>query len=42
MGVLLEKAEKPIILAGVEFHRFKLQDKLLKLLEVKYKDRLIS
>lgn len=31
---LLEKAEKPIILAGVEFHRFKLQDKLLKLLEV--------
>jgi indolepyruvate decarboxylase len=31
---LLEKAEKPVILAGVEFHRFKLQDKLSKLLHV--------
>lgn len=31
---LLENAEKPVILAGVEFHRFHLQDKLLKLLDV--------
>ncbi len=30
---LLEKAERPVILAGVEFNRFHLQDKLLKLLE---------
>ena len=30
---LLAKAEYPVILAGVEFHRFDLQDKLLKLLE---------
>jgi TPP-dependent 2-oxoacid decarboxylase len=30
---LLAKAESPVILAGVEFHRFDLQDKLLKLLE---------
>ncbi|MBR8830649.1 MAG: Indole-3-pyruvate decarboxylase [Chroococcopsis gigantea SAG 12.99] len=31
---LLDKSTKPVILAGVEFHRFNLQDKLLKLLEV--------
>lgn len=30
---LLEKAQRPVILAGVEFNRFQLQDKLLKLLE---------
>ena len=30
---LLEKAEKPVILAGVEFHRFNLEDKLIKLLK---------
>lgn len=30
---LLEKASKPVIIAGVEFHRFNLQEKLLKLLE---------
>jgi TPP-dependent 2-oxoacid decarboxylase len=30
---LLAKAKYPVILAGVEFHRFDLQDKLLKLLE---------
>jgi TPP-dependent 2-oxoacid decarboxylase len=30
---LLEKAQRPVILAGVEFNRFHLQDKLLKLLE---------
>jgi indolepyruvate decarboxylase len=32
-GELLEKAEKPVILAGVEFDRFNLEDKLIKLLE---------
>ncbi len=31
---LLEKAQFPAILAGVEFHRFEIQDKLEKLLEV--------
>ncbi|MGK7947129.1 MAG: alpha-keto acid decarboxylase family protein [Microcystaceae cyanobacterium] len=31
---LLEKAEKPVILAGVEFHRFDIEDKLEKLLSV--------
>ncbi len=30
---LLESATHPVILAGVEFHRFDLEDKLLKLLE---------
>lgn len=30
---LLGKAQRPVILAGVEFHRFDLEDKLLKLLE---------
>jgi TPP-dependent 2-oxoacid decarboxylase len=30
---LLAKAKSPVILAGVEFHRFDLEDKLLKLLE---------
>jgi TPP-dependent 2-oxoacid decarboxylase len=30
---LLEKAQRPVILAGVEFNRFHLQNKLLKLLE---------
>ena len=30
---LLEKAERPVILAGVEFNRFELEDKLLTLLE---------
>ncbi|WP_233216379.1 thiamine pyrophosphate-dependent enzyme [Blastopirellula marina] len=30
---LIEKAEKPIILAGVELHRFHLQDELLNLAE---------
>jgi TPP-dependent 2-oxoacid decarboxylase len=30
---LLSKAVSPVILAGVEFHRFDLEDKLLKLLE---------
>jgi TPP-dependent 2-oxoacid decarboxylase len=30
---LLTKAKSPVILAGVEFHRFDLEDKLLKLLE---------
>jgi indolepyruvate decarboxylase len=30
---LLNKAERPVILAGVEFQRFDLEDKLLKLLE---------
>ena len=30
---LLEKAERPVILAGVEFNRFDLEDKLLTLLE---------
>jgi indolepyruvate decarboxylase len=32
--LLLEKSEKPVILAGVEFHRFDIEDKLEKLLEV--------
>ena len=31
---LLNKATNPVILAGVEFHRFDLEDKLLKLLEI--------
>ncbi|MGK7932143.1 MAG: alpha-keto acid decarboxylase family protein [Microcystaceae cyanobacterium] len=31
---LLEKAEKPVILAGVEFHRFDIEEKLEKLLSV--------
>ncbi len=31
---LLNKSSCPVILAGIEFHRFNLQDKLLKLLEV--------
>jgi len=31
---LLGTAQRPVILAGVEFHRFDLEDKLLKLLEV--------
>jgi TPP-dependent 2-oxoacid decarboxylase len=31
---LLEKADKPVILAGVEFHRFDIEDKLEKLLDV--------
>jgi TPP-dependent 2-oxoacid decarboxylase len=31
---LLEKSQSPVILAGVEFHRFDLEDKLLKLLEI--------
>jgi TPP-dependent 2-oxoacid decarboxylase len=31
---LLAKAVSPVILAGVEFHRFDLEDKLLKLLEI--------
>ena len=31
---LLGTAQHPVILAGVEFHRFDLEDKLLKLLEV--------
>ena len=31
---LLSRADRPIILAGVEFNRFKLEDKLLKLLEI--------
>jgi len=30
---LLEQAQYPVILAGVEFHRFDLEDKLIKLLE---------
>ncbi|MDJ0662531.1 MAG: thiamine pyrophosphate-binding protein [Crocosphaera sp.] len=30
---LINKAERPVILAGVELHRFKLQDTLLKLVE---------
>jgi TPP-dependent 2-oxoacid decarboxylase len=30
---LLNQAQRPVILAGVEFHRFDLEDKLLKLLE---------
>jgi TPP-dependent 2-oxoacid decarboxylase len=30
---LLNQAKSPVILAGVEFHRFDLEDKLLKLLE---------
>lgn len=30
---LLEKAQRPVILAGVEFHRFGLQNKLLELLK---------
>lgn len=30
----LNKAERPVILAGVEFRRFDLEDKLLKLLEI--------
>ncbi len=30
---LLERAEKPVILAGVEFNRFDLEDKLIELLE---------
>ncbi|MFM7192486.1 MAG: alpha-keto acid decarboxylase family protein [Microcystaceae cyanobacterium] len=31
---LLNRAERPIILAGVEFNRFDLEDKLMKLLEM--------
>ncbi|WP_028946717.1 alpha-keto acid decarboxylase family protein [Synechocystis sp. PCC 6714] len=31
---LLSQAKSPVILAGVEFHRFDLEDKLLKLLEI--------
>jgi TPP-dependent 2-oxoacid decarboxylase len=31
---LLNHAQRPVILAGVEFHRFDLEDKLLKLLEI--------
>jgi TPP-dependent 2-oxoacid decarboxylase len=31
---LLNKAQSPVILAGVEFNRFDLEDKLLKLLEI--------
>ena len=30
---LLERSKNPVIIAGVEFHRFKLENKLLKLLE---------
>ncbi|MFN5515610.1 MAG: alpha-keto acid decarboxylase family protein [Cyanobacteriota bacterium] len=33
-AALLNCAETPIILAGVEFHRFDLEDKLMKLLEI--------
>jgi TPP-dependent 2-oxoacid decarboxylase len=32
-AALLNRAERPAILAGVEFHRFDLEEKLLKLLE---------
>jgi indolepyruvate decarboxylase len=31
---LLTRAERPVILAGVEFNRFDLEDKLIKLLEI--------
>ncbi len=30
---LLENAQKPVIIAGVEFHRFSLEEKLIKLLD---------